>query len=352
MKLNIVILTGAGFPMMWNSPSSSDIKKMISDIIKKQTNITKSILSDLTKKDISFELVLAAMETLLYNKLRPNYLSLFQKSRKNNYDENIIWHLYKECINSIIDKVKEYEEKALDCSNTKSKLFKDFYSYLSKCSSKINYYTLNYDEIVPQIICPNIDRSINYDIEKHLSLRKTFSNLHGSIYLKIATKGLGYEVIHNEFPQDLSNALFSNGGNPNEQLIFSPIITGVNKTQRILGDYFSHNVITFGIDLSLCDVLFIVGYSFSDPHINMLIKQYVVKRNKRIVLIDYNNPYYYTGKPNNIDKIITPQYQYDQDTKEEDWFYLNGRELNVYKLGFESFIKNPQNWKTIIESVN
>ena len=104
MKPKIVVLTGAGFPMMWNSPSSSDIKKMISDIIKKQTNITKSILSDLTKKNISFELVLAAMETLLYNKLRPNYLSLFQKSRKNNYDENIIWHLYKECINSIIDK--------------------------------------------------------------------------------------------------------------------------------------------------------------------------------------------------------------------------------------------------------
>lgn len=141
MKLNIVILTGAGFPMMWNSPSSSDIKQMICAIIKSQNNITKSLSSDLTNKDASFELVLAAMETLLYNKQRPNYLSLFQKSRKNNYDENIIWHRYKECINSIIDKVKQYEEKALDCSNTKSKLFKDFYSYLSKCSSKINYYT-------------------------------------------------------------------------------------------------------------------------------------------------------------------------------------------------------------------
>ena len=114
--------------------------------------------------------------------------------------------------------MKQYEEKALDCSNTKSKLFKDFYSYLSKCSSKINYYTLNYDEIVPQIIRPNIDRSINYDIEKDLSLRKTFSNLHGSIYLNIANIGLGYEVIHNEFPQNLCNALFSTGGNPNEQL--------------------------------------------------------------------------------------------------------------------------------------
>ena len=192
MRLNIVVLTGAGFPMMWNSPSSSDIKKMISDIIKKQTNITKSILSDLTKKNISFELVLAAMETLLYNKLRQDYLSLFQKSRKNNYDENIIWDLYTECINSIIEKVIQYEMKAVHGSNTQSKLFKDFYSYLSKCSSKINYYTLNYDEIVPQIICPNIDRSINYDIEKHLSLRKTFSNLHGSLYFKIAPIGLRY----------------------------------------------------------------------------------------------------------------------------------------------------------------
>ena len=40
MKHKIVILTGAGFPMMWNSPSSSDIKKMISDITElSQVNI-------------------------------------------------------------------------------------------------------------------------------------------------------------------------------------------------------------------------------------------------------------------------------------------------------------------------
>lgn len=352
MKHKIVILSGAGFPMMWDAPSSNDIKQMMCEIVKEQKNLSKSISLDLTKKDVSFEMSLAAMESLLHFEMKSGnrYLDLFQKSRKKDYDVTTIWLLYEKCINGIIDKVYQYEMEALGYSNIKSKLFIDFYSYLSKCCSKINYYTLNYDEIVPQIVCPNLDRSIIYDFKKHLSSTKTFSNIHGSIYLKRELMGYHYGVKHLDIPCYLDSALLSNGGNPNQQLIFSPIITGNNKTQRILDEYFSHNIITFGADLSRCDLLLIVGYSFSDSHINMLIKQYVIKRNVKIVVIDIKNPYYFSDKPNIIDTMIMPQIKYIPDNKENDWFYLNNKSLSVYKKGFESFLYNKSLWNNLFNN--
>ena len=111
MKHKIVILTGAGFPMMWDAPSSNDIKQMMCEIVKEQKNLSKSISLDLTKKDVSFEMSIAAMESLLHFKMKSGnrYLDLFQKSRKKDYDVTTIWLLYEKCINGIIDKVYQYE---------------------------------------------------------------------------------------------------------------------------------------------------------------------------------------------------------------------------------------------------
>ena len=40
MKHKIVILSGAGFPMMWDAPSSNDIKQMMCEIVKEQKNLS------------------------------------------------------------------------------------------------------------------------------------------------------------------------------------------------------------------------------------------------------------------------------------------------------------------------
>lgn len=347
MNKRLVILTGAGFPLMWKAPTSKQIYNDIIEIIKANKVLNETLKKELISEQSSFERILAVIEELILlhiNKANNTYLSAFINFKEYNSNEIQLWELYKECINHIIHIIKKYESNITQENDNGIKI-KDLWNFLGEYYSKINYYTTNYDEILQQLFDDVSDENIYYDIRKHINCNKTFSNLHGSIYIKKDTH-YPYEVKHSYgILSKLTDAYLCRGGNPNNPVLFSPIITGNNKSQRILDEYFSHNFITFGYDLGSCSTLLIIGYSFSDPHINMLIKQYVVKRNANIIVVDKRNPYY-TGSDCNINDIINPASVVNADNQDSEWFRLTSN-IEIYKCGTDKFLANRKNWNKV-----
>ena len=214
---------------------------------------------------------MAAIESLLYYSIddsNSSYLASFFKCTEE-IDTDSLWNIYQKCINAIIHEVEKYENRVLQ-DETARKSIVSLWEVLNKKFENISYYTTNYDEILPYVINSEyscLETTQSYNIEQ-------FSNLHGSIHLCKKWNGQTYDVIHTDDACILSNALPIDGGNPNELMIFSPIITGRNKTQRLMDKHFNRSIVSFANDLSECAVLIIIGYSFSDPHINILIKEY------------------------------------------------------------------------------
>lgn len=347
MNKRLVILTGAGFPLMWEAPTSATIYNGIVNIIRANKELNVILKIELLSEKSSFEKILAAIEELILlhiNKSNNTYFSKIIDFKKQCSNEIQLWELYKDCINYIIKQIENYESNVTQKDN---KNLKDLWGFLENSYSNINYYTTNYDEILQQIFNDVSDENISYNIRKDINCKKTFSNLHGSIYIKKDTH-YPYEVKHSYgILSKLTDAYLCKGGNPNNPVLFSPIITGNNKSQRILDEYFSHNFITFGYDLGCCSTLLIIGYSFSDPHINMLIRQYVVKRNANIIVVDKRNPYY-TENDCNINCIINPASVKNKEVQESEWFRLTSN-IEIYKCGTDKFLANRMNWDKLTD---
>ena len=69
------------------------------------------------------------------------------------------------------------------------------------------------------------------------------------------------------------------GGNLGEPLFTSPIIVGQSKTQRVFSLPFRFGFDAFSYDCATCDVFFSFGYAFRDPHINSILRTYIVLGN-------------------------------------------------------------------------
>lgn len=345
-KDKLVILSGAGFPIMWGAPKSDDLLQIIKSIVKDKMFNNISLCQKLVNNN-SFETILAAIESLLYYSIgtyNKDYLTSFFKCSEN-IDTAILWDLYQECINAIIKKVEEYENSVLQNETIKRSVL-SVWDALGTHYKNVNYYTTNYDEIPNKMF--NTDFP-TLDIHTHIKSRKTFSNLHGSIHLCQEYKGEGYEVIHRVGTCWLNSAIPIKGGNPNELIIFSPIITGQNKTQRITDKYFNYNIVTFANDLCRCDTLLIVGYSFSDPHLNMLIKQYVSIDKTNVVVIDKTDIVHNSSLLDKLFRLFPPQRQYKSDADLDDEFSYNESSLKIYKRGCENLFTNPDLLVALIE---
>ena len=332
----LVLLCGAGFPIMWGSPTSDFLTKTIKNIVQEELRDNISLSDKLINND-SFETILAAIESLLYYRIdnfNYSYLASFFKCTKE-IDIDSLWEIYKNCINAIIHEVEKYENRVLQDKNKRMSIV-SFWNVLSKKFESINYYTTNYDEILPYII-----KSKDSCIEATKSNNKEqFFNLHGSIHLCKEWNGQSYDIKHKDVTCYLNNALLIDGGNPNEVLLFSPIITGRNKTQRLMDKHFNRSFVAFANDLSECGVLIIIGYSFSDPHINMLIKEYTSFDETRVIVIDKLPNVCESPLFNRLIQLIPIQSQYTPDNSCDDWFSYNNSTVKVYKRGCESLFHN------------
>lgn len=331
-KSKLVLLCGAGFPIMWDSPTSDFLTETIKKYIREGLCDNRSLCDKLINND-SFESILAAIESLLYYSIdnsNSSYLASFFKCTEE-IDTDSLWEIYQKCINAIIHEVQQYENRVLH-DETARKSIVSLWDVLNKKFESISYYTTNYDEILPSVINSEyscLETTQSYKIEQ-------FSNLHGSIHLCKKWGGQTYDVIHTDEVSTLNNALSIDGGNPNELMFFSPIITGRNKTQRLMDKHFNRSIVSFANDLSECAVLIIIGYSFSDPHINMLIKEYISFDKTKVLVVDKLSNVCKSSLFNKLIQLIPIQSQYTPDNSSDDWFSYNNSTVKVYKRGCEN----------------
>ncbi len=287
----------------FGGPTTSSLTEICSEILKK--NNCMGILSSLDaiygEGEYNFETIIAAIEYLCdwslakerlgyvnaqnINVITSVFCSKFQSLSNIDY-----WNIYAELINRIIDVVKKYDYET-SIRNEHILLQHFFENVINKNKTKI--YSLNYDRLIPHLVNDNFFdgtqspdyKYYNYNLNEVVKSGVSYVNLHGSIYLSLEPNNY-YKAVQCSIPQYLRYAHELDGGSPNEIKLFSPIIAGYSKSQRIMSEPFNFGIGAFMEDCNLCDEFVIVGYSFSDPHINSIIKNYVRMGKVQITIVD------------------------------------------------------------------
>lgn len=302
----IVYLLGAGAMLDFDGPKTGTLSNECASIVKDCgfSGIIESLDKTYGEGCYNFETIIACIEYLMDWAIAKQTIgatvqntnvirAIFETQIKNIQTETIA-SLYKELINHLINKIMKYD--FIKDEDPNQLLLNRYFSNVKK-EHKVKIYSLNYDRLIPQLFDKIYDGTINsdqlyktfsYDIRKFTKHKFTYFNLHGSIYLKQVPNRL-YDVCQSILPEYIDNCLSQDGGSPNDLKIFSPIIAGYSKSQRILSEPFHLGYSSFCADCSDCEKLVIVGYSFSDPHINTILKKYVFERQAEIDIVDSGN---------------------------------------------------------------
>lgn len=359
MKGKVVYLLGAGAMIDLGAPTTNDLTNDIKTIVQKCCikKIIKSLDDTYGCDNYNFETIIAGVEYLLdWTKANESIgktvsstniiASVFKPCYANIIKGNVcsyeIRDLYNELINYIIDKISEYDY----CKKDDNQLLLKTYLMNHKIENKLKIYSLNYDRLIPKLVpsinegtyilgVGNDDKFFSYDIKPFVNHSFTYTSLHGSIYLKIK-ENAPYNIIQASLPERLTNSSFIKGGSPNDVKIFSPIIAGYSKSQRVLSEPFSFGFSTFMSDCDNCNKLIIVGYSFSDPHINSILKKLIFDKDKIVDIIDYDQEGYYK----NVEKYLTSQISCMANFDQTSYGAMsqNGK-IRIFMNGFIEYIK-------------
>lgn len=356
-----VYLFGARAMIEFRGPKTDELTEECIRIIK-DCNwgwLIRSLNRKYGKKEYNFETIIAAIEYLLDWSIaysaeghisvdNTNIISTIFKTRHFKTKQSIpnskdIWDIYKELINSIICRISKYDYK--NKSNPNQNVLREYFGNKIR-EARTKVYSLNYDRLLPQIVrrkCydgtieePNLDYSfLGYDLSKFIKSRWSYFNLHGSIYLKQDSNYL-YKVAQYDYPQHLEYAHSLNGGSHNENKLFSPIVTGYSKSQRILSEPLNFGIAAFMADCNKCDELYIVGYSFSDQHINSIIQNFVNWNEVAVCIID-------KGKDvKRIENDLSYRLHNEKPVQEietiNDTNNTDNRYIKLYNKGFLSFM--------------
>ena len=350
-KSKTTILLGAGAMIPYGGHKTEELSDRL------LFNSSCRLLFKHIKNDIkgicNFETMLCALEQILEWKIATGNSNsdndVFTKmlepyfEYKNKFSRKDLWIIYEEAINEIIGRVKEYDCYTPSYPIKREELANFILNKSRKSALKI--YTLNYDRLLPNVINQVggeiyegiISKEFNYDIEKFVNHKLTHFNLHGSIYNDYKP---GKGVTLSDEPIDFYHQYFIEGGNPQEQKIFLPFITGYSKSQRMMSEPFNFGLGAFMYDCNTSDRIFVAGYSFGDPHINSILKKFVKKDSTDIVIIDYSKnhtvlPECFRDYAYQVFNI--PQSEFDT-SKDGEYKEISSR-LSVYLKGFETYIK-------------
>ena len=352
MEKRVVYLLGAGAMIDFDGPPTCEITDICADVLKKHhcEGILSSLDATYGKGYYNFETIIASFEYLLDWAVaheRQGYISVDNTnvivsvmcSKYQSFNSDQLLLIYKELINCIIERVSQYDYSF----SHKPKHDVLTYYFKSEFDKKINkIYSLNYDRLIPHLIGYTIyDGTLktsdffSYDLKKFKDSKQSYFNLHGSIYLKIEIDQtfLSYRVRQCGIPQGLIDALEQEGGSPNDRKLFSPIIAGYSKSQRMLGEPFNLGIGAFMEDCNLCDELIIVGYSFSDPHINSIIRNYFPIREKEMLIVDKKNRL-------ELEQILMSKFNIVNPFRNDGTGFYNERDkIKLYSMGFLDYMK-------------
>lgn len=289
-----VVLMGAGASVEFGMPSTQNVYKYIIDKFKQdersQENFALEILNAIecelfcfykNKEKINFESIFHAL-TILSGHMLPiddrtsddfRYLDkvvtkIRKCFRKYSYENfYFIEQKYIEFLNTLfIEKSKEFEKHENYC------FLKKYFSLLmSKYQAKV--FSLNYDDLPLQCdsnLYTGMTEKGEFDkqIFENSREKNTFFQLHGSIRYDSNWR--------NKFTKKQDGA----------HIFEHNIVTGYDKSDRLQKQPFRTFANMFELELSSCEIVFIIGYSFSDLHINAVLKDYT--KDKKVFFIDYN----------------------------------------------------------------
>lgn len=162
--------------------------------------------------------------------------------------------------------------------------------HLSESKYTRRFYTLNYDTWLNKYlgIYDGFDASGKFEPEKVMrdDTMDCHYNLHGSILwqndldrnkMKKLKKPVNY----------LSYTQSSDYGLNREPLIATPIITGYHKLERMKYNPYLQFYFALQNDILNSDLLILIGYSFSDTHINNILSMFKGK----CVVVGYIKPW-------------------------------------------------------------
>ncbi len=369
--MKIVYLLGAGAMIDFNGPKTAELTEDCRNLLYGLNNTHFSEIIDQLDllygdENYNFETIIASIEQLLNYSIATDHV--YYKSIENTSVNRVIfrsefptltssslWSCYRSLVNMIIDRVNKYDRPApLDSidfnkSNNPQAILRGYFSKMMTNNS-LKIYSLNYDHLIPKLLSDKCiydgtiamnqaDSKFEYDVLKFLNHSLTYFNLHGSIYLKQQPNHL-YSVIQSQVPNRLDYAIPQKGGSPNELIIFSPIITGYSKSQRMMGDAFNFGFSSFFDDINTCSELIIVGYSFSDPHINSVIRTAFNLDTKKLTIVDYRDHHIIYDIENKLNEDL----ELDDSFKNEGGFFrrhfhksVSGN-IIVYSNGFREYM--------------
>lgn len=397
----IVILLGAGATVPWGGKTTDILTKIVLDpeekeniIVSKTSKIPlgkylQKILEEYYQNDravtpeiVNFEQVLEIIEILFShyrNKTftnpiwaRPSFPSVF--NIENDIDKEIpgeeveiygiendshqkksvtLYKLYQEILSRLCEHVNEYSQSiGKDAFKDTDHKFREFINSLSR-NNILRIYSLNYDNLIPQQagldkkfyngfdLKDNEYRSNYSKIVKNTD-ENCFFNLHGSFYFQDRPVD-DYSSI--EFVYDLVAPISRRPEHRNEFLgmpiIPSQIITGNQKLFKTLIKPLSAFNYAFRFDCFAAVEIIVIGYSFSDVHINSVIASALDSNNKYrltiITLID--NPNYFWNFQNQMIRAFKNQKKEIQTifyTDDHDWLYSKNKTFSIYTKGFLS----------------
>lgn len=353
-----VVLLGAGAMIPFGGPTTLELTERI-----RLNNMCDTIFRVIQKgyKDsCNFETLLSAIELLLEWSISNEsngyissldtsiYKSVFQKADVFRYkSKDELWEVYQIVVNGIIEAIKDYDyyPNYTECHKGIDSIYlKDYIINVSKNSS-CKIYTLNYDRLIPRILGEEVDiyegvvnQKYSYDINKFVNHPMTHFNLHGSIYLHYDYCN---RIILNDYPLEIEKPYTISGGNPNEYKIFLPIIAGYHKSQRILSEPFNFGAGVFMYDCNTCDEIVIVGYSFSDPHINSIMGNFINKKSTNITIIDNSHD---LSLPRRLENRIKRVFSLDTKfSLIDNGIYRDAEnKITIYLEGFDKYLYNFQ----------
>lgn len=342
MKNKVTILTGAGFtlPPDFGGPSTAYLTKKLRELDIPRFSIdgktpgeyfykklchhyTRRTKNDCDLSIVNFETLIHLLEELYshltsYNKPEivkkdPSILKNLSKSKgvkpsflvlkaviskdlkalivttKIESLNQIVRKIYSYFIDAIIAELKTFNS---DSKNIGMRKFEtDFLNkHLPESKTTRRFYTLNYDTWLNKYLdfYDGFDDKGNFQSEK---VMKQYDldchyNLHGSILWR--NDLTADKMKKQKTPVDyLRYTKSSDYGMNREPLIATPIITGYHKLERMKFNPYLQFYFSLQNDILNSDLLVLVGYSFSDTHINNMISLFKGK----CVVVGYIRPW-------------------------------------------------------------
>lgn len=326
-KSRTTVLLGAGAVLEIGGPTTSQITKEIVDadfvevISKKKITLIKEINEILKSQypgNTNFETIFHILEMLnayrggwtnsKNSKMYPPFSAFVKPIELSTYEYSFISQSIQKIVLIIAEKISSYNDK------TNLKLNKWYENIWHRNSGKWDFFTLNYDTTIEQIVQRYEDGF--EDIEgygfkrfnpkkllNHSNKITTISHLHGCVefgYSRYSHSDFNLDSYDYTFEDlykwpsynDAKETWFGKSNSSTqagEQIYQGSIITGLHKLEKLNCYPYSLYHSFFASKIANNKQLLVVGYSFGDLYVNQLIERMNIIHGskKRILLITY-----------------------------------------------------------------